>query len=67
MTPRQEVWLRAWTAVAGCWNQKDIDACAKWADKCLAEFDKRFSVADSTPPLNQTPLPVWKSDRLPGT
>lgn len=41
LKPREEVWLRAWLAVAGTFNGKAPD-CTRYADDCLAQFDKRF-------------------------
>lgn len=37
----QEVWLRAWLAVAGTFNAKLPD-CTRYADACLAGFRERF-------------------------
>lgn len=37
-----EVWLRAWLAVAGCLNGKSED-CTRYADKCVEEYRKRFN------------------------
>lgn len=43
----EEVWLRAWLAVASCFNGKAPD-CTRYADTCLADFKQRFrtSTAD---------------------
>jgi hypothetical protein len=38
---REEVWLRAWAAVASSFNAKSAD-CTRYADTCLKEFDERF-------------------------
>jgi hypothetical protein len=38
---REEVWARAWAAVASGWNTKAPDA-TRYADICLKEFDERF-------------------------
>jgi len=40
---RQEVWLRAWCYVASSSNVNNKETCAKWADKCLSDFDDRFT------------------------
>jgi hypothetical protein len=41
LSRREDVWLRAWAAVANTINGKAPD-CTRYADICLAEFDKRF-------------------------
>jgi hypothetical protein len=38
---RDDVWARAWCAVASGWNTKAPDA-TRYADICLKEFDERF-------------------------
>ena len=42
LNTREAVWLQAWLAVANASNSTHIVAANKWADACLAEFDKRF-------------------------
>lgn len=37
-----QVWLTAWVAVAACDTCRDLDAPARWADKCLEAFAERF-------------------------
>jgi hypothetical protein len=44
---RQQVWLNAWTSVATATNCMGPDVATKWADYCLAEYDKLFK--DSVP------------------
>ena len=40
---REEVWINAWCALANTWNCETSETATKWADKCLIEFDKRFT------------------------
>ena len=42
MTKRDEVWLKAWCAVASAWNSENSSVCDSWADKCLKAYDDRF-------------------------
>lgn len=42
LIPRQEIWLRAWCAVASASNVYKEAECADWADACLKDFDSRF-------------------------
>lgn len=37
-----DVWLTAWCAVASCWNTKDLDCPARWADRALKQYRERF-------------------------
>ena len=46
---RQEVWLRAWCAVAGAWNCQSADAATRWADAALKEYERRFAKSESAP------------------
>jgi hypothetical protein len=39
---REEVWLRAWTTVAGAVGVKNSSMATSWANICLEEFDKIF-------------------------
>jgi hypothetical protein len=39
---REEVWMKAWCAVANASNCATSESARNWADKCLIEFDKRF-------------------------
>jgi hypothetical protein len=39
---RRALWCRAWCAVSGRGGCNFVDA-ATWADRALAEFDKRFA------------------------
>lgn len=48
---REEIWLRAWCAVAGAFNSKPAD-CGRYADACLKAFDERF-------PARQPPEAQW--------
>jgi hypothetical protein len=36
-----DIWLAAWLAVAPSFNAK-VDDCTRYADRCLAEYRKRF-------------------------
>jgi hypothetical protein len=38
----EEVWLRAWVAVAASSNCVSKDSADRWADHCLEQFKKRF-------------------------
>lgn len=42
-TTRQEVWTKAWLALAGSEYTKEPSSATVWADDCLAAFDIRFS------------------------
>lgn len=42
---RKQVWLTAWCYVATASNCNDQEAPARWADKCLSDFDERFGHA----------------------
>jgi hypothetical protein len=44
LTAREEVWLRVFVAVASCHNSARSTSL-EWADKTLADFDKRFPEA----------------------
>jgi len=39
---RMELWCQVWVAVASSSNVRNNETCANWADKALADFDKRF-------------------------
>lgn len=39
---REEVWLRAWVALAGAFNVREHSVATRWADACLKAFDERF-------------------------
>lgn len=39
---RQNVWLKAWCAVASSQSCEYYEIATDWADKCLEDFDKRF-------------------------
>jgi hypothetical protein len=40
---REEVWLRAWICTASAANCTEAKIATTWADKCLADFDARFT------------------------
>lgn len=42
MINREEVWLKAWCAVANAWNCQDYGAANRWADSCLKSFEELF-------------------------
>jgi hypothetical protein len=42
LTPREEIWIRAWTAVAGASNSVNKSSAVSWADDCLKNYDARF-------------------------
>lgn len=42
LNKREEVWLRAWTAVAGASDTKVVKIPNGWAKVALEEFDKQF-------------------------
>lgn len=44
---RATAWANAWCACAAASNCRTSDVPASWADKFLAEFDKRFPAADA--------------------
>ena len=46
---REEVWINAWCVVANAINCETSETATKWADKCLIEFDKRFTNKIMTP------------------
>lgn len=48
---RQEVWMRAWCATSNANDCKSPQTATAWADKCLAEFDKRFKVKTKYTPF----------------
>jgi len=45
MDKYEEVWLRAWLAVAGTFNSKASD-CTRYADACLRDFQERFPLPE---------------------
>jgi hypothetical protein len=38
----QEVWVRAWVAVASTESSNRPEMCSAWADKCVEDFKKKF-------------------------
>lgn len=42
LTPEQEVWLRAWCAVASSAACRQPSIAAGWATKCLEAYRKQF-------------------------
>ncbi len=40
---REEVWIRAWCAVAADSACRRPDVAAGWADQCVEAFDENFS------------------------
>lgn len=56
MITREEVWLRAWTAVAKSEAFGSTEMTTRWADDCLTEFDKRFAAKVET----AADEPYWK-------
>jgi len=41
MISDQEIWMRAWVAVASTFNAKAPD-CTRYADACLKDYRERF-------------------------
>jgi hypothetical protein len=42
---REQVWLAAWLTVARAETYRDKSVPAAWADRCLEDFDERFTRA----------------------
>lgn len=42
---RTQVWLTAWIAVATSASCMSSDVATTWADRCLRDFDARFTAA----------------------
>lgn len=47
----EEIWLRAYLAISSSWNCTDKEVPAKWADKCLADYQERFHHPKPNPEL----------------
>jgi hypothetical protein len=43
ISARREFWAKAWCAVASAVNSMDPETCTRWADRCLKDFDERFT------------------------
>lgn len=46
---REEVWHRAWIALAAGFNVREHQVATRWADACLAAFDERFPATIAQP------------------
>ncbi len=45
---RMELWINVASGIAKNWNQKNMEACSKWADRILRDFDERFDKTQQT-------------------
>lgn len=39
---RKKLWADVWAYTAGASNSTHAEACTKWADRALKDFDERF-------------------------
>jgi hypothetical protein len=60
MTTDEEVWVKAWTAVANSNSCMSSDTARNWADKCLKSFRERFPIFEERAPFrgpHREPVP----------
>jgi hypothetical protein len=58
---REEVWLRAWVAVANTDDMRTAAGATTWADACLEDFEKRFKLENEEKPELTKPSSGGKS------
>ena len=49
LTAKEEVWLRAWVAVASDGLCVDLDIATKWANEAVDQFEQKFPERRSEP------------------